>query len=228
MALSNKAASRTLAVIGPAVSWLWLIGTMCVRLTSPTVGLRPTMPLAAAGQVIEPSVSVPIAMRTSPAATAAPLPLELPHGLRSSAQGLWVWPPTALQPEIEWFERMFAHSVRLVLPRMTAPAARSRVISGASRFVTLLARARLPAVVGSGPCDLDIVLDQDRLAAERSPTPDVSMRSRLIQCGRIERDHRTSWGSMRWVVLAARVHRRRSLEQGMRCWPHCRLPRGDT
>ena len=109
------------------------------------------MPLIAAGQVIEPSVSVPIAMRTSPAATAAPLPLELPHGLRSSAQGLWVWPPTALQPEIEWFERMFAHSLRLVLPRMTAPAARSRATKGASRFVTLLASARLPAVVGSGP-----------------------------------------------------------------------------
>src|SRR3954463_13934170 len=147
MAVRSSAASRTLAVIGPAVSWLWLIGTMCVRLTRPTVGFSPTMPLIAAGQVTDPSVSVPIASRTMPAATAAPLPLELPHGLRSTAQGLWVWPPTALQPEIDWLERMLAHSLRLVLPRITAPAARSRATNGASRLVTLLARARLPAVV---------------------------------------------------------------------------------
>src|SRR5207248_11652600 len=95
--------------------------------------------------------SVPIASRTSPAATAAPLPLELPHGLRSSAHGLCTCPPTALQPEIELFERMLAHSLRLVLPRITAPAALSRATRGASRLVTLFASARLPAVVGSGP-----------------------------------------------------------------------------
>src|SRR5438067_13557819 len=98
---------------------------MCVWLTSPTVGFRPTIPLSAAGQVTEPSVSVPIASRTIPAATAAPLPLELPHALRSSAHGLCTCPPTALQPEIDEPERMFAHSLRLVLPRMTAPVARS-------------------------------------------------------------------------------------------------------
>ena len=141
---------------------------MCVRLTRPTVGLSPTMPLIAAGQVIDPSVSVPIAKRTIPAATAAPLPLELPQGLRSSAHGLCVCPPTALQPEIECDERMFAHSLRLVLPRMTAPAERSRATSGASRLVTLSASARLPAVVGSGAGALDIVLDQHRLPGERA------------------------------------------------------------
>ena len=81
----SAAASRTSLVIGPAVSWLWLIGTMWVRLTSPTVGFSPTIPLIDAGQVIDPSVSVPMAKRTSPAATAAPLPLELPQVLRSSA-----------------------------------------------------------------------------------------------------------------------------------------------
>src|SRR5438132_7582687 len=111
------------------------------------------MPLIAAGQVTEPSVSVPIASRTRPAATAAPLPLDEPHGLRSSAHGLRVCPPTALQPEIELFERMLAHSERLVLPTITAPAARSRATRGASRLVTLFASARLPAVVGSGPAN---------------------------------------------------------------------------
>src|SRR5438067_12814250 len=109
------------------------------------------MPLIADGQVTEPSVSVPIASRTSPAATAAPLPLELPHGLRSSAHGLRTCPPTALQPDIDRLDRMFAHSLRFVLPMITAPAARSRATKGASRLVTLFANARLPAVVGSGP-----------------------------------------------------------------------------
>src|SRR5881628_4082505 len=109
MAVRSSAASRTLAVIGPAVSWLWLIGTMCVRLTSPTVGFSPTIPLIAEGQVTDPSVSVPIARRTSPAATAAPDPLDDPQAFRSSAQGLCVCPPTALHPEMELFERMLAH-----------------------------------------------------------------------------------------------------------------------
>jgi hypothetical protein len=43
------------------VSWVTLIGTMWVRLTNPTLGLKPTTPLAEAGQLIEPLVSVPIA-----------------------------------------------------------------------------------------------------------------------------------------------------------------------
>src|SRR3982750_1219607 len=149
MAERTKAASRTVRVIGPGVSWLWLIGTTWVRLTRPTVGLKPTMPFIAAGQGIDPSVSVPIAAGTIPAATAAPLPEEEPHGLRLSACGLRVWPPTALQPEIELLDLILAHSERLVLPRITAPAALSRATSGASRFVTLPASARLPAVVGS-------------------------------------------------------------------------------
>src|SRR5687768_9068157 len=57
----------------------------------------------------------------------------------------------ALQPEIESLDRMFAHSERLALPTITAPAARSRATNGASRLVTLSASARLPAVVGSVP-----------------------------------------------------------------------------
>src|SRR5437763_656867 len=109
MAPRTRAASRTVRVIGPGVSWLWLIGTIRLRLTRPTLGLKPTMPLIEAGQVTEPSVSVPIAAAVMPAATAAPLPLEEPQGLRLSANGLRVWPPTALQPEIELSERMFAH-----------------------------------------------------------------------------------------------------------------------
>ena len=84
------ATSFTLRPIGPGVSWLWLIGTTKVRLTSPTVGLKPTMPLIAAGQVIEPSVSVPIANALNPAARAAPLPEDEPPAERFRAYGLRV------------------------------------------------------------------------------------------------------------------------------------------
>jgi hypothetical protein len=47
------------------------MGMMPARLTSPTVGLRPTIPVAEAGQTIEPSVSVPIATAQKLADTAA-------------------------------------------------------------------------------------------------------------------------------------------------------------
>lgn len=68
----------------PAVSWVWLIGTMPVRETSPTVGFSPTRPFIEAGQLIEPSVSVPTAAAAIPAATAAADPELDPHAVRSS------------------------------------------------------------------------------------------------------------------------------------------------
>ena len=72
---SMAAASATVRAIGPAVSWLCEIGTMPVRLTSPTVGLMPDERVALrAGQTIEPSVSVPMAAAARFAATAAPDP----------------------------------------------------------------------------------------------------------------------------------------------------------
>ena len=55
------------------------------RLTSPSVGLIPTIAFAFAGQTIEPSVSVPIAAEQRFAATAAPDPELEPQGLRSKA-----------------------------------------------------------------------------------------------------------------------------------------------
>ena len=69
------------------------MGTTCVVGTSPTVGLRPTMPFTELGQTIDPSVSVPTASGASPAATAAPEPEEEHPGERSSAQGFPTNPP---------------------------------------------------------------------------------------------------------------------------------------
>ena len=76
------------------------------RLTSPYVGRSPVTPQNAAGVPMEPEVSEPIAQGTSPAATAAPDPLEDPpdqrpvsHGFRpgpwSDALGYRYPPPPA-------------------------------------------------------------------------------------------------------------------------------------
>jgi len=56
--------------------------------TRPTVGLNPTIPLTAEGQMIEPLVSVPTLAAASDAAVAAADPELDPHGLRSSMCGL--------------------------------------------------------------------------------------------------------------------------------------------
>jgi hypothetical protein len=64
---------------------VWEIGTIPSRLTSPTVGFRPTRPQIDAGETIEPSVSVPTATAARLAAIAAAEPELEPLGLRSSA-----------------------------------------------------------------------------------------------------------------------------------------------
>src|SRR5262245_33814232 len=92
MPSSSAAASATVRAIGPAVSWLCAIGTMPVRLSSPSVGLMPTSPFALDGDTIEPSVSVPTAAAARLAAIAAPDPELDPDGLRSRAYGLFVCP----------------------------------------------------------------------------------------------------------------------------------------
>src|SRR5581483_4117100 len=105
---SSAAASATQVAIGPAVSCTGEIGTMPRRLTRPFVGLIPTTPQALAGHTSEPSVSVPTATGASPAATPAAEPELDPDGLRSSAYGLAVCPPSVDQPLVEWVDRKFA------------------------------------------------------------------------------------------------------------------------
>src|SRR3954467_9024937 len=121
------AASRTVRAMGPAVawwggrgpgvSWVWEMGMIPVRLIRPMVGLMPTIPQKEAGEMMEPSVSVPTATEQRPAATAAAEPELDPEGWRSSAYGFLVWPPRPLQPLEERLPRKFAHSLRFVLPR---------------------------------------------------------------------------------------------------------------
>src|SRR3989442_4325270 len=121
---STAAASATVRACGPTVSWLCEIGTTPARLVSPTVGLIPTTPFSFAGHTIEPSVSVPNAAAQKLADAAAPEPELEPQAFRSSTYGLFVSPPAPDQPLVELKPRKFAHSLRFVFPRMTAPAAR--------------------------------------------------------------------------------------------------------
>src|SRR5258708_40192094 len=116
------------------------------RLTKPTVGFNPTMPLIEAGLTMEPSVSVPTAMAHKFAETATADPELDPDGVRSAAYGLRHWPPRPLQPLKECVERKLAHSLKLVLPKITAPAPRRRSTSGASRGAYHPASASEPAV----------------------------------------------------------------------------------
>src|SRR6185503_5626449 len=129
---SRAAASATHVAIGPAVSCTGEMGTMPRRLTSPLVGLMPTMPQALAGLTIEPSVSVPIASGASPAATPSADPELDPDGLRSSAYGFAVCPPRVYQPLGECLERKLAHPYSFALPMIPAPAWRSRSTRKAS------------------------------------------------------------------------------------------------
>src|SRR5690606_41997144 len=99
------------------------------------------------GHTIEGWVAVPMVTVARLAAAAAAEPLLDPHGLRSSTYGLLTWPPRALQPLEEVRERKLAHSDRLALPRMTAPASRSLPTRKASRAGSAPSSANEPAVV---------------------------------------------------------------------------------
>ncbi len=166
---------------------------MPLRLSRPSVGLIPTRPLLFDGDTIEPSVSVPTAAAARLAAIAAPEPELEPDGLRSSAYGFFVCPPRPLQPLVEWVDRKFAHSLRLVLPRITAPASRSRVdderVLGRRGAGERQRSGGRHHAIGGG----DVVLDQDRDAVQRAAnTPAPALGVEPIGDGarvRVDLDH---------------------------------------
>ena len=75
------------SVIGPRWSSDSPSGKTPLRLTRPHVGFKPTIPLAADGSRIDPPVSLPIEPKHSPAAVAAPEPLDDAPGHRSAPHG---------------------------------------------------------------------------------------------------------------------------------------------
>src|ERR1051325_3994491 len=123
------------------------MGTTPARLTNPSVGLMPTIPLADDGHTIEPSVSVPIATAQRFAATAPPDPELEPHGLRSRTYGFFACPPRPLQPLEECEERKFAHPLSFAFPSNPAPAARNFAATVEPCGGIDPASARDPAVV---------------------------------------------------------------------------------
>ena len=84
----RMAASVTVRVIGPAVSWLAAMGMMPSRLQRPTVGLMPTREFWLEGLRIDPDVSVPMQMVARLAAQADPEPALEPPGERSGRPSL--------------------------------------------------------------------------------------------------------------------------------------------
>src|SRR5690606_29535038 len=97
-AWSTSAQSSTLLHIGPILSMLHDSAIAPYRLTRPNVGRRPVTPLRVDGDTIEPSVSVPIAKPTRPAAVAEPGPADEPLEPSSGFHGLRVMPPNQRSP----------------------------------------------------------------------------------------------------------------------------------
>src|SRR5690349_24869277 len=87
----------------------------------------PTTPHSAAGWRIEPPVSEPRASGAKRAATAAAEPPDDPPGTRETSCGLRVGPNAEFS-----VDDPIANSSRLVLPTITAPAARKRCTAVAS------------------------------------------------------------------------------------------------
>ncbi len=101
-------------------------GTMPSVLTRPRLGFRPTVPVSAAGTRPDPAVSVPMAIGTSPAATATAEPELDPPEISPGTSGDSHAPYGLRVPDSP-----VANWSRLVLPITIAPAACSRVMIGA-------------------------------------------------------------------------------------------------
>ncbi len=91
-AFSSSAASLTVCTSGPSVSCHSEIGTTPARLHRPVDGRMPTTLFCVAGEMIEPSESLPIVSAARPAAAATPDPLDEPPGSVDRSYGFSTWP----------------------------------------------------------------------------------------------------------------------------------------
>ena len=141
--LISSAVSATVRVSKPATLMPYQCSVRGDSGIRSRVGFSPTRPQLAAGSRIEPAPSDAVAAAHSPAATATALPPLDPAGLRSVFQGLRVVPNEG--PSVS---PMIASSGRLVLPRITAPPARSRRMNSLSAAAGVTFAA-VPSVVTS-------------------------------------------------------------------------------
>src|SRR5215471_6971428 len=110
-----------------------------LRETRPNVGRKPVAPQREQGATIEPSVSLPIANPTRPAAVAAAEPALEPREPSCVFHGLRVCPPYQMSP--------YASAPTLVLPSSTAPAASRRATTRALVSGTRWANGSAPQPV---------------------------------------------------------------------------------
>src|SRR2546423_15619511 len=85
MASSTRAQSSALRQMGPSLSIVHESAMAPVRGTRPKVGRRPVTPLTVEGEEMEPSVSLPMAKPTSPAAVAEAAPAGVAPGAPEAA-----------------------------------------------------------------------------------------------------------------------------------------------
>ena len=110
------------------------------RLTRPKVGRRPDAPQARQGDTMLPSVSLPMAKPTSPAAADEAEPADEPLEPARGSHGLRVRPPNHWSPIASAPSDSFASS--------TAPASSSRAATLAVTSITRSLKGVAPQVVG--------------------------------------------------------------------------------
>src|SRR5687768_16999414 len=113
MASSTAAASRTVRHRANSLM-LRMVASPKGNATRPRDGLSPTRPHQAAGIRIDPAPSLPWAIGTSPAATAAAAPPDDPLGERLRSHGLQVGPNAT-----GWQVAEMPNSGMFVLPTVT-------------------------------------------------------------------------------------------------------------
>src|ERR1700693_5449981 len=103
--------------MGPILSMLQQSAIAPLRLTRPNVGRSPLVPQRVHGETMLPSVSVPIAKPTKPAAVAEAEPAEEPLDPSFTFHGFFVVPPNHTSPQ--------ASAPSVSLATSTAPASSS-------------------------------------------------------------------------------------------------------
>src|ERR1043165_3818653 len=140
MAARTRAQSSAHRAIGPSLSSDQQRAMAPALDTRPNVGRRPVDPHVRDGEMIDPSVSVPMPNPMQPDAPAAAEPALEPDEPRSGFHGLLVRPPCQTSP--------MARAPSVVLATSTAPASLSLRTTAASRLGRRSLYGSAPQVVG--------------------------------------------------------------------------------
>ena len=182
IACSMSAASSTVRVSGPAWSSEEAKAIMPQREQRPYVGFMPTMPQKAPGWRIEPPVSVPVAPRQRPAATAAAEPPELPpgtSGLSSPSPA-----PGVDDRAVGAGDVGRAHGELVHVGLAQHERARVPEVGGDGGFVRRLEAVEYPgAGLAAHPAGAEEVLDRERDAFEQAPLASREARIGGIRVG---------------------------------------------